>query len=440
MSVPAACCGPLLPGLAEPGRERLANGVELVSLPLPEAPLVCIDFWCRAGSVFEAPGESGMAHFLEHMVFKGSRGSGSGQGLAAGEFDRRVEALGGSSNAATGFDDVHYHVLIPPAAAPEALDLLLELVLRPRLEAEAFAMERQVVLEELAQSEDQPEEVAVQRLLALACPDHPYGRPILGRREALLAQDPEAMEAFHHRLYAAGSCVLALSGAVADGELAARAANGPLAALPLPTDLSTDLPLPPLPTPPPPLALRPGEHHLALPRLEAARLLMAWWQPPADDLPGLMGADLATTVLAEGRRSRLVERLREQLRLVESIDLDLHAMETGSLALLEAVCESDELPAVRQAVTTVWQEVMAAPLPEAEWQRAQRLVANGYRFGLESAGGVAGLIGNNHLWGRRQGLEAPLQLLESWNPVDLRERALALLDPQRACVLEVVPA
>ena len=94
--------------LPQPQRDRLRNGVPLVQLDLPEAPVVCLDFWCRAGSASETAAESGMAHFLEHMVFKGS------SQLPAGEFDRRVEALGGSSNAATGFDDVHFHVLIPP--------------------------------------------------------------------------------------------------------------------------------------------------------------------------------------------------------------------------------------------------------------------------------------------------------------------------------------
>ena len=333
MPSPSRCCGPLLPGLEQPNRRVLANGAELVSLDLAEAPLVCLDFWCRAGSVFEAGSESGMAHFLEHMVFKGSHN------LAAGEFDRRIEALGGSSNAATGFDDVHYHVLIPPQAAPEALELLLDLVLEPRLEGEAFAMERQVVLEELAQSEDQPEEVAVQQLLAMACPGHAYGLPILGRREALLAHEPEAMAAFHQRLYGGGRCVLALAGALAGRDLESRAAEGVLASLD------------PLAGPPPldPLRVQPGEGRLELPRLEAARLLMAWGQPPARDLHGVMGGDLATSLLAEGRRSRLVARLREQLQLVESVDLDLHPMECGSLALLEAVCDPDDLPAVREA-------------------------------------------------------------------------------------------
>ena len=413
----------LLPGLGHPLRHQLANGAELVSLPLAGAPLVCLDFWCRAGSAFETHQESGMAHFLEHMVFKGSTH------LGPGEFDRRIEALGGSSNAATGYDDVHYHVLIPPAAAPEAVDLLLDLVLCPRLEAEAFAMERQVVLEELAQSEDQPEEVAVQTLLARACPDHPYGLPILGRRERLQAHDPAAMADFHRRMYGAGRCELALSGAV-DSALLEHVARGPLATLVAVAD----------PPPPPPLLLQPGEHRLTLPRLEAARLLMAWWQPAASDLSGLMGADLATTVLAEGRRSRLVERLREQLRIVESIDLDLHPMECGSLAILEAVCGEDDLQEVRQAIEQVWAEVMDETLGDMEWARARRLVANSYRFGLESPGAVAGVIGNSHLWGRRTPLSAPLRELECWTPERLRQEALRRLEPSLATVLEVVPA
>jgi predicted Zn-dependent peptidase len=414
----------LLPGLGVPERRILDNGAEVVSLALAEAPLVCLDFWCRAGSSFESNDESGMAHFLEHMVFKGSAH------LQAGDFDRRIEALGGSSNAATGFDDVHYHVLIPPAAAAEALDLLLDLVLQPRLEAEAFAMERRVVLEELAQSEDQPEEVALQTLLAHACPCHPYGLPILGQRERLLAHDPAGMAAFHQRLYGATRCELALSGALSDGALLEHVAGGALARLACNTE----------PPAPPPLRLQAGEQRLSLPRLEAARLLMAWWQPPAGDLDAVMGADIATTVLAEGRRSRLVEQLRERLRIVESIDLDLHPMECGSLALLEAVCEEDELPAVRRAIGEVWQEVMQEPLGDAEWSRALRLVSNSYRFGLESPGAVAGVIGNGHLWGRRQPLSAPLQALAGWNPERLRSEALEQLDPRRAFVLEAVPA
>jgi zinc protease len=413
-----------LAGLADPQLRQLPNGAAVVSLELEEAPLVCIEFWCRAGSAFESAAESGLAHFLEHMVFKGS------PTLPAGEFDRRVEALGGSSNAATGFDDVHYHLLIPPAAAPEGLELLLDLVLQPRFDPQDFDLERQVVLEELAQSEDQPDEVALQRLLTLACPDHPYGLPILGRREALLSHTSEEMAAFHRRLYGANRCVLALSGALGEAGLNDVVSSSALARLEAVAEPQISARL----------QVQPGEERLVLPRLESARLLMAWALPPASDLDGVMGADLITSLLAEGRRSRLVERLREELRIVESVDLDLHVMESGSLALLEAICEPDELPQVRQAIRQVWRELEAEPISEAEWRRCRHLVANSYRFGLEAPAGIAGLIGNNSLWKRSLTLDAPLAALEQWSAQRLQSEALAWLDPELASVLEAIPA
>ncbi len=418
-----------LPGLQAPAIRRLSNGAQVVTLNLTDAPLVCVDFWCRAGSLFELEGESGMAHFLEHMVFKGSRH------LEPGEFDWRIEALGGSSNAATGFDDVHYHVLIPPEAAAEAVALLLDLVLEPRLDPEAFAMERQVVLEELAQSEDQPEEVALQRLLSAGCGGHAYGEAILGRREALLRHTAADMGAFQQRLYRGNRCVLSLAGPL-DPQLAhSQAIAAAIDASPL-ARLPQGGPEASLPC----LEVRAGEQRLALPRLESARLLMLWALPPAHDLRQVMGADLLTSLLAEGRRSRLVDRLREQLRLVESIDLDLHVLECGSLALLEAIGDPDDLPLIRQEVETVLREVAAAPIPAEEWQRTKRLVANGYRFALESAGGVAAALASNQLWQHPWSLEDPLEALEQWDSESLQHQCLPWLAPEKACVLEAVPA
>ena len=428
-SLPQAPSPACLPGLQAPAIRRLGNGARVVTLNLAEAPLVCVDFWCRAGSLFETADESGLAHFLEHMVFKGSHQ------LEPGEFDWRIEALGGSSNAATGFDDVHYHVLIPPEAAAEAVTLLLELVLAPRLDAEAFAMERQVVLEELAQSEDQPEEVALQRLLAAGCGNHPYGQAILGRREALLSHTPAAMAAFQRRLYRAERCVLSLAGPLDPDLPHSRAVEAALATSPLarlgPGDADAALPS---------LTVRPGSQRLSLPRLESARLLMLWALPPAHDLHRVMGADLLTSLLAEGRRSRLVDRLREQLRLVESIDLDLHVQECGSLALLEAIGDVQDLPTIRQEVETVLRQLAESPIPAAEWERSQRLVANGYRFALESAGGVAAALAANQLWQHPWGLEEPLRALALWDGDQLQRQCLPWLAPELACVLEAVPA
>ena len=416
--------GPSIPPLPEPRRSDLSNGTALVQINLPEAPVVCLDLWCRAGSAWESEAESGLAHFLEHMVFKGS------ERLEAGEFDLQVEALGGNSNAATGFDDVHYHVLIPPQAAPQALDLLLDLVLQPRLDASDFAMERQVVLEELAQSEDQPEEVAFQELLRQACSAHPYGLPILGRRDRLDAHTPEAMAQFHQRHYRSDRCCLAVAGPLEGLDLIDQLEASPLARLEQGETIAT----------PAALNLQPGEARLELPRLEAARLLMAWQLPGAADQDAVMGGDLLTTLLAEGRRSRLVERLRERLRLVESIDLDLNVLESGCLVLLEAVCEADQLNAVNAEVRRVLLELQEQPPHAAEMERARRLVGNGYRFSLEVAGSVAAMVGNSNLWQRRHNLQQPLSWLEEWDGARLSRELIPLLHPDRAFSLQAVPA
>ena len=415
-----------VPGLGAVQTYLLPSGVQVVALALEDAPLVCVDLWCRAGSVFEQAAESGMAHFLEHMVFKGS------ERQLAGAFDLRIEALGGSSNAATGFDDVHYHVLVPPAAAAEACALLLDLVLAPRLDPTDLDMERQVVLEELAQSQDQPDEMALQTLLQLGCGSHPYGRPILGVREQLETHTPDALRRFQQRLYRAQHCVLALSGplpAETLETLLAQLADSPLGRL-APAQESPEVPG---------LELRAGTHRRSFARLEAARLLMAWSLPGAQAREAVAAMDLATSLLAEGRRSRLVERLREQLQLVESIDLDLQVLEGSSLALLEAVCDPDDLPQVREEIERILMDLISTPPPTAELERSRRLVCNGYRFGLEAAAGVAAVIGNGALWRRPTDLLEPLDILQRLEPGAVHA-SLALLDPRRACVLEALPA
>ena len=406
----------------------LPNGVRCVAAEMPEAPLTCLDLWCRAGSFTEAAGEEGMAHFLEHMVFKGS------ERLEAGAFDLAIEALGGSSNAATGFDDVHFHVLIPPETSQQALDLLLDLVLHPALEQESFRLEREVVLEEMAQYADQPDELVLQQLLKQGCPDHPYGRPILGERSSLLAMDPEAMRTFHERRYRGHHCCLAISGPKAR-ELRATVESSALAQLPPDPQPSADAMDQ---VEPRGLRLQPGRHTMELARLESARLLMLWSGSTAHDQAWVMGADLATTLLGEGRRSRLVAQLREELRIAESVDMDLSVLEQGCLMTLEISCEPEDLEQVEATVHE--QLAQAAQFSAEELARGRQLVGNGLRYSLESVGQVAAQAASQMLWNRPQELLQPLQHLQAWTEERLSEDLMPLLQPSRACSLIATPA
>ena len=398
----------------------LANGVHCVAAEMPDAPLMCLDLWCRAGSASEDPGEEGMAHFLEHMVFKGSKR------LGAGEFDRAIEALGGSSNAATGFDDVHFHVLIPPDQASGALELLLDLVLNPALAEETFNLERDVVLEEIAQYEDQPDEQVLQQTLSRACSQHAYGRPILGRPESLRAMTPASMRRFHQRRYRGSDCCLALSGCGAE-RLKQCIETSPLAALPAAKASPTQLPL----------QLCPGRHNIQVERLESARLLMIWSGAPASDQCRVIGADLATTLLGEGRRSRLVARLREELQIAETVDMDLTSLEMGSLITLEISCNPTHLDAVETCIQDQLTSVeLFTPM---ELERGRQLVGNGLRYSLESSAQVASMAASHRLWGREQTLLDPLTHLRSWSSERLQAELMQQLHPAKACTLIAIP-
>ena len=139
-----------------------------------ELPLICIDLWFKAGSAFEESNKSGTAHFLEHMIFKGSNK------VMPGEFDHKIESLGGFSNASTGYDDAHYYVLIPRNNFKESLALLTNIVLSPSINMNEFEKEKSVVIDEIKQQNDQPDEKLFNYFLSRVWKDNNYGKTILG--------------------------------------------------------------------------------------------------------------------------------------------------------------------------------------------------------------------------------------------------------------------
>ncbi len=403
----------------------LKNGARCVMAPMPDATLTCLDFWCKAGSCSELEGEEGLAHFLEHMVFKGSCH------LEAGEFDRKIEALGGSSNAATGFDDVHFYVLVPPQEATNALDLLLSLVLTPSLLPKAFSMEREVVLEEIAQYKDQPEEQAFQKLLGNCLKGHPYGRAILGIESSLKALNPEKMDAFHQRRYTGENCCLSIAGSI-PSQLQEIISNSLLAEVDKNSTNNSYLKGIGL-------NFQTGREVIGIPRLESSRLLMAWQVPSASEQEMVVGADLATSLMAEGRRSRLVQQLREELQIVESIDMDVTVLEEGSLVVLEACCAEKHLEHVEKESHNLLRRALDFPPNSQELKRAHQLVKNGLCFNLEASCQIAGLAGNQALWGRSQPLLEPIKYINSWSANRLQHEIFPLLQPENSFTLIANP-
>ena len=219
---------------------RLENGLEVVVIPNNRVPVVTHMVWYRVGAADEPEGESGIAHFLEHLMFKGSNGLDPGpeDDLAPGAFSKIVRSLGGNDNAFTSQDYTAYFQSI----AVEHLETVMRMEagrmrgIAPPLED--IESERKVVLEERSQRTDNnPQRLMYEQLSEALYEAHPYGDPIIGWRAEIEALRWEDIKTFYDQYYAPNNAILVVSGDVTGPQILALAQDiyGPLARRPLPT-------------------------------------------------------------------------------------------------------------------------------------------------------------------------------------------------------------
>ena len=359
---------------------RLSNGLTVIHQHVPATPVVVVDVWVRAGAIAEPDEWSGMAHFLEHMIFKGT------ERLPTGVFDSVIESRGGVSNAATSHDYAHFFITTAAQYLEDTLPPLADLLLHASIPDEEFERERDVVLEEIRSCYDNPDWIGFQALGESVYQRHPYGRSILGIEERLLAQTPQQMRHFHATHYQPGNMTVVVVGGV-DRESALNLVNQSFQDFPLPVEC----PKFEVEAEPPLTEIRRQE--LYLPRLEQARLLMAWIGPGVEQLPDAYGLDLLSVLLADGRSSRLVRELREEQQLVQNISSSFSLQRDSSLFTISACLEPQYLEQVEELICDRLLQLQNTPVSQAELSRCQRQLCNDYTFSTEAAGQLAGLYG-----------------------------------------------
>jgi len=158
---------------------QLDHGLTVIHQYLPVTPVVVVDVWVKAGAIAEPDPWLGMAHFLEHMIFKGTKK------LPPGLFDYLIENCGGMTNAATSHDYAHFYLTTSVDQIEHTLPHLAEILLHAEIDDEEFYREKDVVLEELRACYDDPDWIAYQTLCGSIYQNHPYGRSILGDQPCL---------------------------------------------------------------------------------------------------------------------------------------------------------------------------------------------------------------------------------------------------------------
>lgn len=198
-------------------RSQLANGLTVVSHAMPEVETVSIGIWVGAGSRSETQSEHGVAHFLEHMAFKGTAHR------SARDIAEEIEAVGGELNAATGIDSTAYYARVLRKDLPLALDILSDIIVSPRFDPTELARERDVILQEIAAAMDSPDDIAFDLVQEAAFPGQPVGRPILGTVESVSRFKRDDLRSYLAAHYHGPNMVLAAAGAVRHDVLVAEA-------------------------------------------------------------------------------------------------------------------------------------------------------------------------------------------------------------------------
>ncbi len=295
-------CAPLPnPEPAPPQVHTLANGVRVICDPMPGLETLALSVVAGHGARSEDPARGGWSHLLEHMVFKGA-GSRSARDIV-----EVIEAAGGSINAATGYERTSYQVRALKGGLDLGLAVTADLIQRPSLEAGDLAREKQVVIQEIAEAADAPDDLVFELAQGEAFMDQALGRPILGVRQTVEAATPQSLEAWRRYLYAPEALVISVAGAVDVPELLALADR----------DFGGAAAAEAAPTPSP--ARFVGGTKVTTKALEQANVVILMPAVSACD-PDYFVLRIYAEILGGGMASRLFQEARERRGLAYAID------------------------------------------------------------------------------------------------------------------------
>ena len=187
---------------------KLSNGLTVVTDPMPQLESAALGVWVNVGGRNETKPAMGVSHMLEHMAFKGT------QRRTARQIAEEIEAVGGYMNAYTSREQTAFHMRMLKADVPLAIDILADILTHPAFDQTELERERQVVLQEIGQARDTPDDIVFDHLQAVAFPDQPMGWPILGNEDTVSNFSREHLKTYMDANYRASSMVFVASGAV----------------------------------------------------------------------------------------------------------------------------------------------------------------------------------------------------------------------------------
>ena len=366
--------------MTQPRITTLPNGLRIVTRAMPGLHSATVGVWVNAGGRDEVAAQNGIAHFLEHMAFKGTATRSSLQIAEA------IEDVGGYINAYTSRDVTAYYARVLAADVGLGLDVISDIVLNPVFDPREIEIERGVILQEIGQSLDTPDDVIFDWLQEVAYPDQAMGRTILGPAERVGAFSRNDLSAFVAQHYGPGQMIVAAAGAV-DHDAIVRQAESIFGALPPRSGAMREV------------ARWRGREKRQQKDLEQAHFALAFEGPGylADDY---FAAQIWTSALGGGMSSRLFQTLREARGLCYTIFAQSGFHEDTGMVTIYAGTSGDEIgDLARLTIDEVRRS--AEDMTEEEVARAKAQLRAGLLMGLESPSAQAERLARSlSIWGR----------------------------------------
>ena len=410
---------------------QLDNGLDVLVREDHRAPVITVMVWFKAGSIDEAPYETGLAHVLEHMMFKGSKR------LDAGEFSRTVARFGGSDNAFTSYDFTAYFQQYEASRLPLALELEAERLKNLKIDDASFRRELQVVMEERRQrTDDKPTALAWEKFQAVARPGTGYAHPIIGWRDQLAQLQPQQARDWYDRFYVPGNATLVIAGDVTAEQVR-----------PLVEKFFADLPRGE--TPPRPettLNPPPGERRMTL-RLpvRVPALYMSYNVPSlttADHQDDFYALTMLGGVLDGGTSARMESNLVRGQRLAAGLGAGYDGLQrgNGTFTITATPNPAVSLDQLEAAIKAEIKKIAEQPPSEAEMDRVRAGVLAEQIYQRDSVMGQAMELGTLSVLGLDWRLAGQFDdNLEAVTPEQVQQAARKWLVAERSAVAHVIP-
>jgi predicted Zn-dependent peptidase len=378
----------------------LANGLRIVTEKMPGLASATVGLWVTAGGRHETKQQNGIAHFLEHMAFKGTKRR------SALKIAEEIEDVGGYINAYTSREMTAYYARVLEADVPLALDVIADIVMNPLFETKEIDVERHVILQEIGQATDTPDDIIFDWLQEAAYPDQPMGRTILGPSERVAAFGRADLKRFVADNYGPDRIILSAAGAV-DHDALVREAEKLFGHL-KPTKVA-------IPEP----ARWQGAERREVKDLEQVHFAMGFRGPAYRDRD-MHVAQVYTTSVGGGMSSRLFQKIREERGLCYSIYAQAGSYDDTGMITVYAGTSAEEIGDLC-ALTMDELKRAADDMSEAEVARAKAQLKAGLLMGLESPSGRAERMARYlAIWGRVPSAKEASTLIEAVTPAEVR--------------------